>query len=86
MSFNSAVAAEIRAELARQQISGVRAAKSLGWTQNYISTRLRGVTPLSLDDLEAIAKLLEVPVSQFTEVATLKVRRPGSCPPLDVAA
>jgi transcriptional regulator with XRE-family HTH domain len=87
MRFNDAVAAEIRAELARQQLSGVRAAKSLGWTQNYISARLRGVVPLSLDDLQAIADLLEVPVTKFFEVTGTDVRTPGSCPPeLEAAA
>jgi transcriptional regulator with XRE-family HTH domain len=69
MSPHELVAAEVRAELARQQLSGVRAAKALGWTQNYISVRLRGVVPFDVTDLIKIADLLEVPVSVFFETA-----------------
>jgi transcriptional regulator with XRE-family HTH domain len=62
------VAAEVRAEMARQQLSGVRAARALGWTQNYISVRLRGAVPFDVADLIKIADLLEVPVSVFFEI------------------
>jgi transcriptional regulator with XRE-family HTH domain len=65
MTPHELVAAEVRAELARQQLSGVRAAKALGWTQNYISVRLRGVVPFDVADLIKIADLLEVPVETF---------------------
>lgn len=68
MESHELVAAEVRAELARQQLSGVRAAKALGWTQNYISVRLRGEVPLDANDLIKIANLLEVPVGTFFEV------------------
>ena len=65
MAPHEIVAAEVRAELARQQMSGVRAARALGWTQNYISMRLRGAIPFSIADLTAVAQLLEVPVTTF---------------------
>lgn len=86
MPVSDLVAAEVRAELARQQMPGVRAARALGWTQNYISVRLRGDVPFSLADLEVMADLLGVPVTKFFEVMTTDVRRRESCPPLDVAA
>jgi transcriptional regulator with XRE-family HTH domain len=65
MASHEAVAAEVRAELARHRLSGVRAAKALGWTQNYISRRLSGAVPFDVADLAALADLLEVPVTTF---------------------
>jgi transcriptional regulator with XRE-family HTH domain len=81
-----AIAGEVRAELARQKLSGVRVARQLGWTQNYISRRLSGTVPFDVADLQAIADLLEVSVTEFFQVPTVDVRRPGSCPELEAAA
>jgi transcriptional regulator with XRE-family HTH domain len=64
------VAAEVRAQLARRKLSGVRAARALGWSQNYISRRLSGTVPFDVTDLAAIAELLEVPMTTFFEVAS----------------
>lgn len=80
MESHELVAAEVRAELARQQLSGVRAAKALGWTQNYISVRLRGTVPFDVNDLIKIADLLEVPVGMFFE-ANRGIRRRGRYTP-----
>jgi transcriptional regulator with XRE-family HTH domain len=77
MAPQEAVAAEVRAELARQQLSGIRAAKALGWTQNYISVRLRGAVPFDVVDLVAMANLLEVPPAQFFVGLSTNVRTPG---------
>lgn len=65
MTAQDAVAAEVRAELARQRLSGVRAARALGWSQNFISVRLRGAVAFDVNDLQALAELLDVPVTQF---------------------
>lgn len=97
MPSYQAIAGEVRAEMARQQLSGIRAAKLLGWTQNYISRRLSGTVPFDVADLQAIADLLEVPVTKFFphERAGESTRpyldprpgpagdviKPGSCPP-----
>jgi transcriptional regulator with XRE-family HTH domain len=59
------IAAEVRAEMARQQLSGVRAAKKLGWTQNYIARRLSGTVPFDVADLAEVASLLGVPIRAF---------------------
>lgn len=80
MSSYQDVAAEVRAEMARKQLSGVRAAQTLGWTQNYISRRLSGRVPFDVEDLTAIADLLEVPVSTFFETGP-GVRIPGTSAP-----
>lgn len=60
-----AVAAEIRAELARQRLSARRAAARLGWTQAYLSRRLNGDVPFDVEDIEALADLLGVVPERF---------------------
>jgi transcriptional regulator with XRE-family HTH domain len=60
--LNHQVAAEIRAELARQQRSQSSLAAELGWTQIYLSRRLREEVGLSLDDIDAIAAVLEISI------------------------
>lgn len=59
------VAAEVRASLARNRRSGRSVALQLGWNQNYIWRRLTGDTPFSIEDLAAIAEVLDVPVATF---------------------
>lgn len=85
-AIQEAIAEEVRALLARRRLSGNRAAMRLGWKQTYLSRRLTGAVPFDVADLMAIANLLEVPVTHFLQVAGPDVRKPGSCPPLDVAA
>lgn len=65
--MNSAqiVAGEVRAELARQRLSGRQAALRLGWTPPYLSRRLVGEIPFDVADLQALAELLDVPVTDF---------------------
>lgn len=58
-------AAEVRAELARQQISQSRLALALGMTEVSMSRRLRAQTPFDVNELVAIAEFLQVPVSRF---------------------
>ncbi|MBO2459357.1 helix-turn-helix domain-containing protein [Actinomadura violacea] len=62
---HESVAAEVRAQLARRRISGRRAALTMGWTEHYMSRRLTGKTPLDVNDLAAIAAVLNVPISTF---------------------
>lgn len=59
------VAAEIRAELARRNISRTDAAAALGISRNLLWQRLRGESPFTVDELEAMAELIGVPVSTF---------------------
>ena len=61
------VAAEVRAQIARQRRSGRNVALELGWTQNYMWKRLAGVKAFDVEDLAAIAKVLDVPVTVFFE-------------------
>ncbi len=73
MKLSARVAAEIRAEMGRQRRSGRSLAAELGWGQMYLSRRLSGRAPFNLDDVEAIAKRLEVPMTSFFD----GIRRPG---------
>lgn len=59
------VAGEVRAEMARRRISGRRVARELGWTVNYAHRRFSGETPLDVNDLAALAALLNVPIGTF---------------------
>lgn len=68
-------AGEIRAHLARRQISGKTFAARLGLSQFAVSRRLRGQTPFSIDELSRAAEFLGVPLvdllpSQPAEVAS----------------
>jgi transcriptional regulator with XRE-family HTH domain len=64
-SATQRVAANVRAEAARQQRSGVNLAKALGWSQAATSRRLSGHVPFDVNELEAIASLLAVPLSDL---------------------
>ncbi|MPY99040.1 MAG: helix-turn-helix domain-containing protein [Actinophytocola sp.] len=62
------VAAEIRAQLARQRVTQTVLADQLGVSRAWLSRRLSGDTPLSVGDVATIADTLGVPVSTFTTV------------------
>lgn len=66
-SYHERVAEEVRALLARKRISASRVAAALGWTDNYISRRLTAKTPFDVNDLDAIAGVLGVPITAFFE-------------------
>jgi transcriptional regulator with XRE-family HTH domain len=67
LTLPESVAAEVRAYLGRARLSGRAAALRLGWTQQYMSRRLTGLTPFDVADLAAIADMLDVPVTAFFE-------------------
>ncbi len=78
------VAAEVRAELARQRISIRQAAFRLGWGQATAYRRLTGEAALDAGHLHQLAQLLGVPVATFFETAG--VRCPGILPPAQYRA
>lgn len=61
-SLRQTVAAELRAEMARQKRTGVELAAVLNCSQQSASRRLNGGQGLDLDDLPAIAEWLEIDV------------------------
>lgn len=64
-SYNDSVAAEVRVHMARRQLSQLDLAVALGWSQPYLSRRLTGAVPWSTDDIERIAKELDIPVHEL---------------------
>lgn len=68
------VAANVRAELARRNISGRSLALALGWTASSTARRLSGATPLTVDDLSQIAAHIGVApahlMSEYSAVAS----------------
>jgi transcriptional regulator with XRE-family HTH domain len=54
------VGANIRAEMARRGISQAALAKKIGKSQAAVSARLRGTTPVDVNELNAIAGHLGV--------------------------
>lgn len=63
--FHLNVAEEVRAMLARRRLSARAAASALGWSQMYMSRRISGKTPLDVNDLCALAVLLDTDIAVF---------------------
>jgi len=62
------IAAEVRAEIARQGISQQALAERLGWLQNRLSRRItdgKTSVPFTVVELAAVAAALGVPLTQF---------------------
>jgi transcriptional regulator with XRE-family HTH domain len=71
-TYNETVAAEVRAEMARQRRSQDDIASELGWSQPFMSRRLRGEIAFSTNELERLAVALGVPLSQLVTPAAAK--------------
>lgn len=67
-SLTLRVAAEVRAEIARQQMTHSRLGELIGLSQPQITKRLNGVMPMDTAELEKIAAALGVPVDRFLAV------------------
>jgi transcriptional regulator with XRE-family HTH domain len=57
---NQRVAANLRAEVARQRISQTTLGERLGLSQAGVSRRLLGQVPIAVDELAAFAEVLGV--------------------------
>ncbi|MEV4271978.1 helix-turn-helix domain-containing protein [Micromonospora aurantiaca (nom. illeg.)] len=66
------VAEEIRAQLGRKQMSGAKLARAIDQSEMYVSRRLRGETAFDLDDLERIADVLGVTVTDLMPSAKVR--------------
>jgi transcriptional regulator with XRE-family HTH domain len=56
------VAKEIRAELQRQRMTQIELADKLGWPISNLRRRLNGETDITVDELFAVAEVLDRPV------------------------
>jgi transcriptional regulator with XRE-family HTH domain len=59
------VAAEVRAEMARQRLSQVELAKRLGKGQPWVSRRVNAEVAFDLDDLDLVAAALDVSLARL---------------------
>ena len=64
-SLTLRVAAEVRAEVARQQLTHKWLAEQLGISQPQVTKRRNGVLPMDTAELDRIAVALGVPVERF---------------------
>ncbi len=67
-TYNEIVAGEVRAEMARQKRSQDNLATELGWTQAFLSRRLTGKLAFSTNEIEQMASVLGVPLSQLAAI------------------
>lgn len=63
------IAAEVRAEMARQHRTQDGLAALLGVTQQSVSPKVRGLASFRAEELKVIADWLQVPITQFTAPA-----------------
>lgn len=75
--LSTTVAAEFRAEMARQRISALKLSTRLGQSDFYVGRRLRGQVSMSLDDVEAFAQALGVPVDRLLPLSGVTRHLPG---------
>jgi transcriptional regulator with XRE-family HTH domain len=64
-SLQDAVSEEVRVLLIRRGMKQIDLADALGWRKAFLSHRLMGRTPWDVNDLEALSKVLRVPVTAF---------------------
>lgn len=55
--------ANVKAEMARRDLTQVALAEKLGMSQSMLSYRLRGQVPFDVDELELVAGVLGVPLA-----------------------
>lgn len=59
------VASEVRANMARQRISGSELARRIGVSQPYLHRRISGEIPFDIDDLARVAEALNVTIADL---------------------
>lgn len=64
-SLTARVSAEVRAEVARQQLTHRELGERLGLSQPQVTKRLNGVISMDTAELDRIAIALGVPVDRF---------------------
>lgn len=78
-ALREVAAGNVRAEMARRRITQEMLAPILGISQPALSRRLRGQLPFDLDELEALARFLDVDPSRF--LASTSADRSSPCSP-----
>lgn len=63
------VAAEVRAHLARRQLTATALANAIGKSEMYVSRRIRGEVAFDLVDIEQVARFLSIAVADLLPAA-----------------
>ena len=71
-TLSACVAAELRAEVARRRMSGRELSRRIGLPAATVSRRLRGDTPIALDDLENVTAALGVDLIDLLRAAEMQ--------------
>lgn len=71
------VAEEVRALLARKMMTGADLAAAIGRSPMYVSRRVRAEVAFDLDDMERMAGVFGVPVSQLMPPPESAAQTPG---------
>lgn len=79
-SLNDRVASEVRAWIGRRQTTGRKVAAKIGKSQTWVSSRTRGETEISLNDLQLFAAALEVEVTDLLPTTPVNPRLTASYP------
>ena len=84
--FAGVVCANVRAEASRKGWSQADLGRALGFTSNQISRRWRGAISWPLEELEDVAKALQIPLQRLLEVPRdeLRARRDSNPQPSDL--
>jgi transcriptional regulator with XRE-family HTH domain len=61
----SPVTANVKAEMARRDVTQQQLAERIGMAQQSLSRRLRGETRFSIDELQLIADVLDVAITDL---------------------
>lgn len=69
MSPASRIGSRVRGLMAEKRVTQEQAAAALGLSQVAVSRRLSGSVPFDVNELKAVADLLDEPLSSLTEVA-----------------
>lgn len=69
MTFNAALAEEIRAAMARQRLKQRQLGEVLGLSHAQVSQRLAGWVPMRADEIDAIADFLGLGIAELVRRA-----------------
>lgn len=84
LNYSETVASEVRSILGRRMVSQRELARALNVSPNYMSRRIRGELPFDIEELMAIARLLDIPITElvdqegdFDPVSSVRARNEG---------
>lgn len=80
-TFDEAVAAEVRAEMARQSLTTSTIADRIGVRRATIATRINGLAAFRSSELHGVARVLGLPAAELVARAELALDMNGAPAP-----